>query len=101
MIKKQYKMTKVTGFARPATQLVSLAHTFTSDIFLEYQGETVNLQKSTKSIIDILSLGIRPGTKFDIKAIGIDEVQAIQSIEDYLSNKIITNCLERNFLQHE
>lgn len=91
MIKKQFNIIKDTGFARPATLLVSLAQRFTSDIFLEYQGETVNLKHSTISVMDILSLGIRPGTQFNIKAIGIDEVQAIQSIEDYLNKKRLIN----------
>lgn len=91
MIKTQFKIIKDTGFARPATQLVSLAHRFTSDIFLEYQGETVNLKHSTKSVMDIMSLEIKPGTKVYIKALGTDEVQAIQFIKDHLNKKRLIN----------
>ncbi|RKL68113.1 phosphocarrier protein HPr [Salipaludibacillus neizhouensis] len=91
MIKQQLTINKEAGFARPATLLVSIAHKFKSDIFLTYQGETINLKYSAKSIMDILSLGIKPGSKIYIKAIGIDEVQAIQSIKNYLFEKDIIN----------
>ncbi|MFX5501684.1 HPr family phosphocarrier protein [Bacillus subtilis] len=62
MIKRQFTIIKETGFARPATLLVSIAHRFTSDIFLEYQGKTVNLKQAPKAIMDIMDLGIKPGT---------------------------------------
>jgi phosphocarrier protein HPr len=91
MIKKQFNITNDTGFARPATLLVSLADRFTSDIFLEFQKETVKLKHSAKSIMDILSLGIKPGAKIYIKAVGTDEVQAIQSIKEYLNEKRLIN----------
>ncbi len=91
MIKKKFIITKNTGFARPATLLVSLAYKFKSDIFLEYQGDTVNLKHSTKSIMEILSLGIKPGTKLYIKAIGSDEIRAIQSIKEYFNKKGLIN----------
>ncbi|MCM3602738.1 HPr family phosphocarrier protein [Robertmurraya korlensis] len=87
MIKQQLNIIKETGFARPATLLVSLAHKYKSDIFLEYKGETINLKYSVKSIMDILASGIKPGSKIYIKAIGTDEVWAIQSIEDCLIKK--------------
>ncbi|MFC0560878.1 HPr family phosphocarrier protein [Halalkalibacter alkalisediminis] len=91
MIKKQFNIIKNTGFARPATLLVKLSQRFTSDISLEYQGKTINLKHSAKSIMDIMSLSIRPGTKFYIKAEGIDEVQAIQLIQDYLYKEKLIN----------
>ncbi|MCY9176231.1 HPr family phosphocarrier protein [Bacillus inaquosorum] len=84
MIKKQFTIIKETGFARPATLLVSLSHRFTSDIFLKYRGKTVNLKHSPKSIMDIMGLGIKPGTQIYIQANGADEAQAIQYIKDYL-----------------
>lgn len=84
MIKKQFIVNKETGFARPSTLLVSLAHQFASDIFLECRGKTINLKHSPKSIMDIMDLGIKPGTKIYIKAIGTDEAQAIEMIRDNL-----------------
>ncbi|MCY7784215.1 MULTISPECIES: HPr family phosphocarrier protein [unclassified Bacillus (in: firmicutes)] len=87
MIKKQFTIMKETGFARPATLLVSLSHRFRSDIFLEYRGKTVNLKHSHKSVMDIMDLGIKPGHQIYIMANGADEAQAIQFIKDYLIKK--------------
>lgn len=84
MIKRQFTIIKETGFARPATLLVSIAHQFTSDIFLEYHGKTVNLKQSPKSIMDIMDLGIKPGTKIYIHANGSDEAKAIQKMKEHL-----------------
>ncbi|CAK8583606.1 MULTISPECIES: HPr family phosphocarrier protein [Priestia] len=87
MIEKQYKIIADTGFARTATFLVSVACRFTSTILLEYRGRSVNLKNSTKSLMDTMSLAIMPGSYITIKAEGIDEHQALQSIEDYLNKK--------------
>ncbi len=89
MIIQQLNIIKKTGFARPATLLVSLAHKYKSDISLEYKGETISLKHSVKSIMDILASGIKPGCNIYIKAIGTDEVRAIQSIKDCLIEKDI------------
>ncbi|UFT98444.1 HPr family phosphocarrier protein [Radiobacillus kanasensis] len=80
-----------TGFARPATLLVSLTRKFKSDIFLEYHGETIEIKHSSKSIMDILSLGIEPGEQIYIKAVGTDQVKAIQSINECLYKKGLFN----------
>ncbi|MGW9102620.1 HPr family phosphocarrier protein [Priestia megaterium] len=87
MIEKQYKIIAHTGFARTATFLVSVACRFTSTILLEYGGRSVNLKNSTKSLMDTMSLAIMPGSYITIRAEGIDEHQALQSIEDYLNKK--------------
>ncbi|WP_433997291.1 HPr family phosphocarrier protein [Bacillus stercoris] len=68
MMKRQFTIINETGFARPATLLVSLAHRFTCDIFLEHQGKTVNLKQAAKSIMDIMDLGIKPGTEIYIRS---------------------------------
>ncbi|MEQ2528423.1 HPr family phosphocarrier protein [Bacillaceae bacterium CLA-AA-H227] len=92
MIEKKFSITGTTGFAQPATMLVNVAHQFSSGIFLEYQGESVDLKQSPQSIMDILTLGIKTGTQFNIRVIGDDKVQAIQSIEEYLRrNKLISH----------
>jgi phosphocarrier protein HPr len=87
MIEKQYKIIADTGFARTATFLVSVVCKFTSTIILEYRGRSVNLKNSTKSLMDTMSLAIMPGSYITIKAEGIDEQQALQSIESYLNKK--------------
>lgn len=89
MIKRQFTIIKETGFARPATLLVSIAHRFTSDIFLEYQGKTVNLKQAPKAIMDIMDLGIKPGTEIHIYAHGADEAKAIQKMKEHLLKTII------------
>jgi phosphocarrier protein HPr len=87
-MKKQFKIIPSTGFARPATLLVSSARKYTSKICLEYQGRCINLKKSPdQSLREVMLLGIKPGSNFIIWAKGIDEHQAIESIEEQLSNK--------------
>ncbi|MFC0561475.1 HPr family phosphocarrier protein [Halalkalibacter alkalisediminis] len=49
-----------TGFARPACLLVSYASTFKAQIVLEYKGVSVNLKDSSESIMNVMSLGIKP-----------------------------------------
>ena len=89
MTSQPLNIVKDTGFARPATLLVSLAHKWQSDIFLEYNGKTIKLNHSVQSIMDILELFIKPGSKVNIKANGTDEVKAVQSIKEYFKKKKI------------
>jgi phosphocarrier protein HPr len=88
VIEKQYKIITITGFASPAITLVSDAYKFKSKIFLEYQGKFVDLKNSPKSLMDVMSLKIKPGANFSIRADGIDEYQALQSIERSLNKTI-------------
>lgn len=85
MIKKRLKIIAVTGFAQPACLIVDRASTFRCTIFLEYNGVTVNLKNSYKSIIDLVALGVRQGTYVEIYADGCDEQKALQTIEQFLS----------------
>ena len=64
--------------ARPATLLVSIASKFQCDITVTYDGVTVNL----KSIMNVLSLGIKRGTLITIRTDGVDEVEALKSITE-------------------
>jgi phosphocarrier protein HPr len=88
VIEKQFIIITITGFARPATMLVRDACKFKSKIFLEYQGKSVDLKNSLKSIMDVMSLRIKPGAHFSIRANGMDEYQALQSIERSLNKTI-------------
>ncbi|MED4224596.1 HPr family phosphocarrier protein [Neobacillus cucumis] len=87
MIEKQYKIIASTGFARPANLILSVADKFTSNLCLEFQGTTVELNYTVESIMDIMSLRIIPGAPFQIRAEGIDEQQALESIEEHLRNR--------------
>ena len=62
--------------ARPATLLVSIASKFECDITVTYDGITVDL----KSIMNILSLGLKRGSQITIRTDGIDEVEALKKI---------------------
>ena len=62
--------------ARPATLLVSIASKFECDITITYDGITVDL----KSIMNILSLGLKRGSQITIRTEGIDEVEALKKI---------------------
>ena len=68
--------------ARPASELVKLANTFESDLSLTYNGASVDL----KSIMGVLSLGVKRGTSVLIKADGPDEIEAMKSIQKLLES---------------
>ncbi|NLG82523.1 MAG: phosphocarrier protein HPr [Bacilli bacterium] len=73
--------------ARPATKLVNTASKYASDIQLEYQGRRVNL----KSIMGVMSLGIRQGAEIKIIIEGEDEEEAMVAVEQELKIQGISN----------
>lgn len=62
--------------ARPATNLVQKANHFTSDISLTFDGITTNM----KSIMGVLSLGVKKGSLITVSINGEDEVEAMTTI---------------------
>lgn len=84
MVDKKFHIIANTGFARAATLFVSVTHRYSSRIVLEYQGRIVDLKQSSKSIMDIMSLEIAPGVPIHIRAEGLDERQALNSIADQI-----------------
>ena len=64
--------------ARPATNLVSVASKFECDVFITYNGVTVDL----KSIMNVLSLGLKLGSLITIRTDGSDEVEALKKISE-------------------
>ncbi|MDF2700248.1 MAG: Phosphocarrier protein of system [Haloplasmataceae bacterium] len=85
-MEKKFTVSDEAGLhARPATVLVNAASKFSSELFLEYTGRKVNL----KSIMGVMSLGIRQGAQITIIAEGEDEEQAIQAIEQVLKSQNI------------
>jgi phosphocarrier protein HPr len=85
MIEKQYTIRSSTGFARPASMLARISHQYVSKLALKYEESSVELNELPDSIMEMMSLGIRPGAPFSIRAEGIDELQAVQAIEDNIS----------------
>ncbi len=62
--------------ARPAAQIVRLATTFASDIWLEKEGMKVN----GKSIMGVMMLAAECGSTIKVQASGADAEQAIDAI---------------------
>ncbi|MGN7374234.1 HPr family phosphocarrier protein [Bacillus halotolerans] len=48
------------------------------------------MKNTPKSLIDVMSLGIKPNTHIRIRANGVDENQALQAIEDHLQKNKFT-----------
>lgn len=72
------------GFeASPVAKCVQVASQFESQIYFEYETKKVN----AKSIMGMMALGIIPGRTIKVSADGNDEVQAIDSIAEYLTSK--------------
>lgn len=69
--------------ASPVAKCVQVASQFESKIYVECDTKKVN----AKSIMGMMALGIVPGQIVKVSADGEDEIQAIDSIEKYLSNK--------------
>ncbi|WP_066059945.1 HPr family phosphocarrier protein [Robertmurraya korlensis] len=77
MIEKTFTITDKLGLhARPAGSLVKTANQFSSETFLVYKQKQVSL----KSIIGIMTLGIKPGETVKITAAGEDEMDVLESI---------------------
>ena len=84
MKKEKIILQNETGLhARPAGELVKLTSTFKSDINLTANGKTVN----AKSILAIMSLGIKASTEIEIECNGEDEEIAIEEIVKAFNNK--------------
>ncbi|MGD0031127.1 HPr family phosphocarrier protein [Paenibacillus illinoisensis] len=83
MLKKNFKMTITTGFARPATLLVTAGRMYRSNISIEFEGSIACLkQDPITSFREIMSLDINPGAEIIVRIDGQDECEAIQCIEE-------------------
>lgn len=74
----QVKVNSETGLhARPASQLVSTASSFESEITISKDDVTA----SAKSIFGVLGLGVATGDSIEITFEGSDEDEALSSIQ--------------------
>jgi phosphocarrier protein HPr len=65
------------GFhARPASEFVRLAATFTAEVFIEKEGFEVN----GKSIMGVLMLAAEMGVTLTIRAVGVDAFAATEAL---------------------
>lgn len=72
--------------ARPATLMTKLASSFKSEIEIIYEGKVLN----AKSVISVLSGGIKGNKVITIQADGPDEEEAVEAIADFFENKLKT-----------
>ncbi len=70
--------------ARPAGMLAKEAKSFSSKITIEANGKSADVTK----LMAVMGLGIKKGTKVNIKAEGEDEEAAIASIEEFMKNNL-------------
>ena len=85
MIKKPITINLSTGLeARPVAQLVQVASQFNSEIYVEIGKKRVN----AKSIIAVMSLGVKKGNEVIITAEGEDEEDAIAEIQKVLEENL-------------
>lgn len=81
---KTVEITNDTGLhTRPGNEFVSLAKTFESTIQVE--NEAGKKVKGT-SLLKLLSLGIKKGTKVTVYAEGTDEQEAVDKLAELLAN---------------
>jgi len=70
-------MNAVGLHARPASVFVQTSNKFNSDIQVEYDDKTAN----AKSILQVLSLGVKKGGRISLKISGADEEQALTTLK--------------------
>lgn len=81
MIERKLTIVNETGMhARPASQFVALLNGFKSDIQILKGTRTAN----AKSIINVLSLALVQGSEITVRASGVDELEAMNKIEDFI-----------------
>ena len=84
MRKEKVILQNETGLhARPAAELVKLATSFPCDVNITANGRTV----TAKSILGIMSLGIKASTEIEIETNGEDEERAMEEIIKAFNNK--------------
>lgn len=84
MVEEKMVVTLKSGLhARPATEFVKAASSFSSEITLEKGTKIV----SAKSIMGILSMAIAKGDEIILSADGSDEVDAIATLKQVITQE--------------
>jgi phosphotransferase system HPr (HPr) family protein len=71
--------------ARAAAQLVQLSAKFRSTIVLVRADDTKPAEADARSILSILLLAARHGSRLQVRADGSDEDEALEKVCEYLS----------------
>ncbi len=83
-MKKSVEILNEAGLhARPAGILVKAATQFSSVIEIEYNGSTYN----AKSMMKVLSMGLKKGAEISIIANGSDEEEAVEALIELIETK--------------
>ncbi len=81
MYKREIILKNPNGLhARPASQFMQQASKYQSEIHLEMEDKVIN----PKSILSLLSAGIKYNSRFTITAAGKDEQQAVEELAAFL-----------------
>lgn len=84
VIAKKFKVLNEYGIhARPAALLVKTAGQYSSDIFIEKDGNKV----SCKSIMGLMTIEGFPGCTLEVTTSGADAAAAMDAIEELFVNK--------------
>ena len=83
MLYKELIITSPDGLkSRPAALFVQVASKFSSQILIESENRKVN----AKSIMGVLSLGLKQGESFYLLVNGKDEQEAVAALEELVSD---------------
>ena len=89
MLKKTITIRLENGLeARPVAMLVQIASQYESVIYVEKGTARVN----AKSIMGLMTLGLRAGESVTVHADGSDEEDAVDKIEAYLTGRAVINA---------
>ncbi len=80
--KKAVVSSEVGLYGRAATALIQLANTFKSTIFIEQSDKKAN----AKSLLGVLSLAIANNAEVNVTAEGVDEVESVNKIIDFITS---------------
>ncbi len=87
MYTRQVTITNDIGLhARPASKFVKIASKYKADIKVSCDGKT----GFAKSILNILALGTHKDSVLEIEAEGVDELEAVNALVQFVAN----NCEE-------
>ncbi len=82
MTKKHVEIqTNMDMEARPIAHLVQEASLYSSNIYIEMEDKKIN----AKSIMGMMSLKLTEGTTLTVVADGVDEDDAVEGVETFLS----------------
>ena len=83
MLEKNIRIMHDTGIhARPAAVLVKVAMRYESDIYLYRDGN----EYDAKSIMNVMSMGVRQGEEIHLVIKGPDETQAFEELVQLIEN---------------